>query len=38
VSVAVYLGAFEALRQAAVTGDEARRLIAASAGELRKKG
>jgi len=36
--VAVYLGAFEALRQAAVTGDEARRLIAASAGELRKKG
>jgi len=34
--VAVYLKAFEALRQASVTGDEARRLIAASAGELRR--
>jgi transcriptional regulator with XRE-family HTH domain len=34
--VAVYLGAFDALRQAAVTGDEARRLITAAAGELRR--
>jgi hypothetical protein len=33
--VAVYLGAFEALRLAASTGDEARRLIAAAAADLR---
>jgi len=38
VKVAVYLGAFEALRQAAVTGDEARRLITAAAADLREKG
>jgi transcriptional regulator with XRE-family HTH domain len=34
--VAVYLGAFDALRQAAVTGDEARRLIADAAASLRE--
>jgi transcriptional regulator with XRE-family HTH domain len=34
--VAVYLGAFEALRRAAVTGDEARRLIADAAEGLRR--
>jgi transcriptional regulator with XRE-family HTH domain len=34
-AVAVYAGAFEALRQAAVTGDEARRMIAAAAESLR---
>lgn len=34
--VAVYLGAFDALRQAAVTGDEARRLIAAATAVLRE--
>jgi transcriptional regulator with XRE-family HTH domain len=33
--VAVYAGAFEALRHAAVTGDEARQLIAAAAESLR---
>ena len=34
--VAVYAGAFEALRQAAVTGDDARRLITAAAADLRR--
>lgn len=34
--VVVYLGAFEALRQAAVTGDEAARLISAAAAGLRQ--
>lgn len=33
--VAVYLGAFDALRRAAATGDEARRLITAAAADLR---
>lgn len=36
--VAVYVGAFKALREAAVTGDEARRLITAAAADLREKG
>ena len=35
--VSVYLGAFEALRQAAVTGDEARRLITAAVADLREE-
>ena len=34
--VAVYLRAFDALRQSAVTGDEARRLITAAAADLRE--
>jgi transcriptional regulator with XRE-family HTH domain len=35
--VATFLGAFDALREAAVTGDEARRLITAAAADLRER-
>ena len=36
--VGTFLGAFGALRRAAVTGDEARRLITAAAADLRERG
>jgi len=36
--VAAFLKAFEALREAAATGDEARRLITAAAADLRERG